>query len=109
MRTILVAAVGALAVTSAHAGEDVTMKLGRFGLSAGGSFIEQQLILTNNTSQKIQVIGVNCGFFHGDQLVRAETSLVINVMPNSDAYTYTSVSTKLQADNAKCRIDRVQQ
>jgi hypothetical protein len=94
-------------VTVAHAGEDVTMTMGRLGYSPSGSYLQQNITITNNTAEKIQYVSVNCGFFRAGQLVDTGTGLVSNVQAKTDAYTYASVSAKTQPDSVKCRIDDI--
>jgi hypothetical protein len=105
-KLLLAATMGALVlINAAHAGEDITMKLGRFGSSASGAYVEQQITIINNTSGTIQYVSVNCGFFHAGQLVDTNSGWVTNVQPNTEAYTSVSVPSKLQPESAKCRIE----
>ena len=91
----------------AHAGEDVTMTLGRLGYSSSGSYVKQNITITNNTTDTIQSVSINCGFFRAGQLVDTGTGLVTNVQPKTEAYTDASVSSKTQPDNVKCRIENI--
>ena len=102
-KLLLVATVGAAALTNAYAGEDITMKLGRFSLS--GTRAEQPITIINNTTETIQHVFINCGFFRGGELVDTGTGMATNIQPKAEAYTYAS--SYKAPDNVKCRINSV--
>ena len=97
----------ALCAGHTHAGENVTLTLGRLGPSISGAFIEQQITVTNNTNQIVQTVEIECGFFHGAQLVDTTRMTARNIPPSTQAYVSVIADRKNQPDSAKCRIYRV--
>jgi hypothetical protein len=87
----------------AHAGEDITIKLGRF--SSSGARVEQQITIINNTAETLRFVFINCGFFRAGELVDTGTGMVTNVLPNTEGYT--SASSYKAPENVKCRIESV--
>lgn len=105
--TLLTAAV---LVGVAHADEQgsLTLATGRLILTVGrfapGNIAMQTVEVENRTSQYIQDVRVECGFFHDQELVSSGVNFVENLAAGSKGFAPVYGQDAQGATSAQCRI-----
>jgi hypothetical protein len=92
-------------VTGASAA-DVSLAKGQ--LTHDGSYSTQVVATKNNTSNTIQMIWVECGFFRKGILLGAGTGYAKNVDPGQTAYVEVVSNHTEGSDNADCRVQSIE-
>jgi hypothetical protein len=90
----------ATAVDAQDAG--VVLKMGR--LSQVGSHSIQVVAVENHTSNLLQTVEVDCGFYQGDQLIASGYSYLDKIRAGDTGFKNVNGNTETGATFAKCRI-----
>jgi hypothetical protein len=97
-----------LAICSpARADERVSLTMGRFTAAGDYGYFQQALSVKNSTEAAIEWVALECGFFHGDQLVATGVDSVVNLQAGQTGYATVSAKVTSRADipeRADCRV-----
>jgi hypothetical protein len=68
--------------------------------------------VVNHSDKSFKYVRIECGFFHGDQLIGAEKSFVENLKPKQTAYVavlHYNGERKVRTDRGDCRVIAVEE
>jgi hypothetical protein len=90
-------------VTAAHA-EPVEVITGKLSHNDTLGWTNISVGVKNNTTNTVKKVRVECGFFHGLDLIGAGSTIIEWVQPGQKAYGTVMTSDGAASNKAECRI-----
>ena len=96
---------GLVAVVSPAAAAELELSKGRLTVT---DYIATQVVaVKNNTTKRISIIYVECGFFRANILLAAARYYAENVEAGQTAYIEVTSQDAAEADRSECRVSSV--